>query len=445
MTNEKQTGQPKVEPTAAPEKPALGVDNTVAHPDPVELSAVLNEIESTEKEHIIIDEDEATAVTLWIALTYFLDDIEIMPLLFINAPEKACGKTQLLTLVGDMVKNPMPVANMTPASLFRSIEKWQPTLLIDEADTFIHNNKVLRGIINSSHAKSHARVLRSSAGKDGTPKSFSTWVSMVIGMIGMPPDTITDRSLVIQLQRKLPSESTKRISLDFDKECHQICQKIVRWTEDNSDQLKQLQPTLPNSHNDREIDNWAPLFVIAETIGPNWHEQALKAYSSLSKPDDESIGVLLLSDIQEVFEEKDRETIHSNDLINYLITSDESPWLEFRGGRTLTATALANILKPFGIKSKQMRIGALNRNGYSIDMFKDAFSRYIPAPITQTSTTLQSTNTDQHKEDDKLSNTKTVESTLPMNTITDVECSVVEDKTPPKSNKNKKRRDKKKR
>jgi hypothetical protein len=42
----------------------------------------------------------------------------------------------------------MPV---TAAATFRAIETLQPTLLIDEADTFFGENVELRGILNSGH------------------------------------------------------------------------------------------------------------------------------------------------------------------------------------------------------------------------------------------------------------------------------------------------------
>ncbi len=51
-------------------------------------------------------------------------------------------------------------SNVTSSTIFRSIELWQPTLLIDEGDTFINNdNPDLKGVINSGHTKDMAYVL----------------------------------------------------------------------------------------------------------------------------------------------------------------------------------------------------------------------------------------------------------------------------------------------
>ncbi len=64
-------------------------------------------------------------------------------------------------------------SNTSAASIFRIIERFQPTLLLDEADTHLKNNDELRGIINSGHHRTAAYVLRV-AGDELEPKLFST-------------------------------------------------------------------------------------------------------------------------------------------------------------------------------------------------------------------------------------------------------------------------------
>ena len=42
-------------------------------------------------------------------------------------------------------------SNTSSAAIFRTIEKFQPALLVDEADTYLKDNDELRGVINSGH------------------------------------------------------------------------------------------------------------------------------------------------------------------------------------------------------------------------------------------------------------------------------------------------------
>ena len=93
-------------------------------------------------------------------------------MLGITSPTPECGKTTCLTFLGALVPRACPASNITTAALFRAVEKWQPTLLIDEADTFLKNSDELRGVLNSGHQRSNAYVIRTT-GDDHEPKRFA--------------------------------------------------------------------------------------------------------------------------------------------------------------------------------------------------------------------------------------------------------------------------------
>jgi hypothetical protein len=85
------------------------------------------------------------------------------PILAVTSPTPECGKTTLLTLLSALVPRALSAANITAAATFRAVEKWRPTLLIDEADTFLRDNDDLRGVLNSGHS----RAPRQGAGVPG--------------------------------------------------------------------------------------------------------------------------------------------------------------------------------------------------------------------------------------------------------------------------------------
>ena len=96
-----------------------------------------------------MSEAQAVAVALWVFLTYVETHVDVLPILAITSPEKRCGKTTLLSIVRRLVRKALAASSVTAAALFRSIEKWTPTLIIDEADTFLKENAELRGILNA--------------------------------------------------------------------------------------------------------------------------------------------------------------------------------------------------------------------------------------------------------------------------------------------------------
>jgi putative DNA primase/helicase len=101
-------------------------------------------------------------------LAWVVEAFDISPLLSITSPTKRCGKSTLLDIVALLAPRAVPASNITAASLFRIVEKFSPTLLVDEADTFLGDNDELRGIINSGHRRSSAFVVRT-VGDDHEP------------------------------------------------------------------------------------------------------------------------------------------------------------------------------------------------------------------------------------------------------------------------------------
>jgi len=116
-------------------------------PVPVNGAAVLNELLATVQRFVVCERDTAVATVLWCAFTWLIEHVQVAPLAIITAPEKRCGKSQLLNLIGKVCCRPLVASNISPAAVFRVIEAHHPTLLIDEADSFFRENEELRGVI----------------------------------------------------------------------------------------------------------------------------------------------------------------------------------------------------------------------------------------------------------------------------------------------------------
>jgi hypothetical protein len=66
-------------------------------------------------------------------------------------------------------------ANISSPAFFRVIEEARPTLVIDEADTWLQGNDELRGILNSGYTRKTAFVVRVAQwGRVGEP-SGAMW------------------------------------------------------------------------------------------------------------------------------------------------------------------------------------------------------------------------------------------------------------------------------
>ncbi|GHU18697.1 hypothetical protein FACS189475_04600 [Betaproteobacteria bacterium] len=371
----------------------IGFDDVEPWPSTVPGDALLSDIASTISRFIVCKPETAHAAALWVCMTWMIDSIQVSPLAVITAPEKRCGKSQLLTLLGKLSHRAMVASNITPAALFRVIDAWQPALMIDEADAFMRENEELRGILNSGHTRDSAYVVRV-VGDDHTPKQFSTWGAKAIAGIGHLADTLMDRSIVLELRRKLPHEDVERLRHAESDLFDNLASRLARFALDNRDTLRRSRPELPARLNDRAQDNWEPLLGIADLAGGLWPEQARNAALVISGASDENgtIGNELLADIQEVFETKRVERISTADMIEALCADDEKPWATFNRRKPISPRQIAKRLREYGIASKTVRIGYETPKGFERSQFEDVFIRYLSIPPSTSATTQQSSN-----------------------------------------------------
>jgi putative DNA primase/helicase len=270
-------------------------------------------------------------------------------------------------------------SNISTAALFRSVEKFEPTLLVDEVDTFLKGNDELNGLLNAGHERDAAFVIRCE-GESHEPKQFRVWCPKVLSGIGGRRDTIEDRSIIIQLRRKTKSEKTERLMAGKKEPFKTLRRKLARWSKDNIESLKTAEPEIPEELNDRAADNWRSLLSIADHAGGHWKLLSRRASLILSANDseEESVGILLLEDIREFFYEEGSGRIESADLAKYLWTLEHRPWPEWRLGKPISPNGIARLLKHFKVRPKTIRLhSGRTAKGYLNEQFKDAFARYL--------------------------------------------------------------------
>jgi len=365
--------------------PSLPFSEVEPHPEPIDPALLLSEISGTIRRFIVLTKEQADAAALWIALTWFILVVSVAPLMLISAPEKACGKSQLLELIGRMSAKFLFGANITTAVLFRLIEKCTPTLLMDEVDTFIRENEEIKGLINAGHTRTSAFVWRI-VGENHEPKAFSVWGAKAMAGIALEkhlPDSTMSRGIVFNLRRKMAHETVERLRHADIEVFEVIASKLARFAQDYSQKVRLARPNLPNELNDRAQDNWEPLLAIAGCAGAEWVARATAAALKLSGDGENAVstGNELLADIRRVFERKHVVKISTMDLIDALCADEEAAWATYNRGKPLTPRQLAKQLAAYEISSKTVRLGHANTpKGYDAAQFADVFARYLAAP-----------------------------------------------------------------
>jgi putative DNA primase/helicase len=352
-------------------------------PQPVDGAALLDAVVGFIERHMILEPGAAVAIALWAVYTHIFDAFDIAPILLVSSPVKRCGKTRLLTIVSHLVARALAVSGISAAAMFRMIEAVKPTLLVDEGDTMLRSrNEDLRQVFNAGHTRSSAFILRCT-GDTHEPRPFSTWAPKLIAMIGLPADTIADRSILVRMRRREKGEHVEKVKpSQLREQLQPLARMAARWTSDIEAVLKVADPAVPAELHDRAADNWTPLLAIADAAGGPWPARAREAALATAVAGEQGVGteVQLLMDIQELFGETGEIRLSSGRIVEYLIQLEDRPWPEWRNTLPMTKPQLADALQPFGIKPKKMRFGADTVRGYELADFAEVFARYLPEP-----------------------------------------------------------------
>ena len=198
-----------------------------------------------------------------------------------------------MDVLSRLVSRPLPTANASAAAIFRVVELQRPTLLIDEADTFLPENEELRGILNSGHRQGGS-VVRT-VGEQFEPRSFSTYAPCAIALIGKLPSTIADRSVAIELRRRRADEAIEPFRFDRTEHLDRLSRKAARWAADNAIDVRGADPEMPAGVFNRVADNWRPLLAIADRAAGEWPTRARLAIQRAGECE-QSLCELLLSE-----------------------------------------------------------------------------------------------------------------------------------------------------
>jgi putative DNA primase/helicase len=323
---------------------------------PVDGASLAEEVRTTLRAFVIFAAPgDADLAALWVLGSYLMDEWRLWPRLLITSPTKACGKSTLLEVLEALVHRGLILSNAKPAGVFRAIEAWEPTLLLDEADTWMKQDEELAGILNSGHTRRTARVIRvQDVGGELKPTLFSTWCSMVIAGIGGQRDTLMSRSIIIGLRRKLADETVARLPMDLHERCVRIRRQALRWAKDSRIGIDASEVEPPDCGNDRRRDNFTPLWRIAEALGEPWPGRIAAAYAAQflgEDDDDEPAQVLILRDVLSIFDQKGAVRLAPNDIIGELSLMEDRPWADWKNGRPITVHGLARLLKAFKVKT----------------------------------------------------------------------------------------------
>ena len=349
-----------------------GVTTSNAQEKPT-ADTLIAELESYIRSYVTFAESSyALVIALWLVATHVWTAFDAFPYLVVTSATKRSGKTRLLELMSFVASNPRPVANISPAALYRTVSADKPTLLIDEAEMFSSAKSEYRSLLNSGYRRGQT-VKR----HDG---DYETYCPKAFALIGDVHDTLRDRSVVILMRR---SEPARRFVYGAAKEQGAALRERVKSalsskTEEITEAVRKFEGLSFLTDRDEEI--WSPLFILCHAICPDRIDELTRAaadisaaktakarrYSELRDEEDnaeeEEYAVRLLHDMLRVI--GDQKQITTQEAIAKLRDIPTSPWRRFRGDGLKDgiegAMIVAGLVSRFGVKPSTIRIAVKN-------------------------------------------------------------------------------------
>jgi hypothetical protein len=325
------------------------------------------------------------AHTLWCAHTHLLEAFDSTPRIAFLSGFPGSGKTRALEVTGPLVCRLVSTVNPSANYLYRKAGDvaGPSSVLFDEVDVFFgpkaREHEDIRGFINAGHRKGatygRCRVVGNSVETEDSP----CYAALGMAGLGWLPDTVLQRSVIIRMQKRLPSEKVAQFRVRTSiPEGKAIGEQLAAWAQSVFDDAVAARPEMPEGVEDRAADVWEPLLVVADLAGGEWPKLAREAAVALVKVNLETPATLklrLLQDLRQVFWENLRNQL------------EDSPWKTINKGANGAREPFSTVelrnrcVFDYGVEPTHLRPfpgDDTQRRGYPLPPLAEAWRRYLP-------------------------------------------------------------------
>ncbi|KAF0134050.1 MAG: DNA primase-like protein [Candidatus Saganbacteria bacterium] len=347
------------------------------------------------------DELYLSFITLWVMGSYLFMIFRYYPYVWLNA-EKASGKTLLMEVLSEIAFNGELITNPTESVIFRDISNNLTTMFIDEVEQLRKRDRDTYGslisLLNAGFNKAGVVKRVESTGQGGfVVKPYSAYSPKMFAGISEIDDVLQDRTVRIPLLRKKDDETTHRykgtpeilklqqsirddlyvFALTHGKDLAEFYHK------EGSDAIKGL------SHlNNRELDIWEPLFLLANVIDSQAENTKLtdimEALSKKSVEEKQSDNVsqnetykllnvvkVMIDELSAIQTDGNIKVFDAQAVLNYFKANEDFDWIQ-------KTNVLTRRLKKVNVRSEQRRISGEKKRAYVMDTteFQDLCERF---------------------------------------------------------------------
>lgn len=315
---------------------------------------------------------------LWILHAWTVKAHYTTPRLLITSPERECGKSVLMDVLGELVPRPLKAMNASAAAVYRSLAD-EPTVLMDELDqTLAQDNdrtRDLQAVLNSGYRRGQS--VPRCEGPKSEVRHFPTFAPVVFsGLETKLNGPFMSRTIPIRMRRGKPSKALM-MSPAQAGEFEMARNRCLVWADGAQTGMLAQEVDLPEGLEGRAAELWVPLFAVADQLGGDWPERARQACAALTlwnPPAEDSPAHRVLEACEWVWpEDEDIMSCASLcDRLNRLEGEDFDQW----GKNGLTVRMVGLNLAKYDVHSEPFGHGSESYRGFRRENLALAWATY---------------------------------------------------------------------
>lgn len=323
----------------------------------------------------------------WALGTWVYRAFRIFPYLSIRSPERRCGKTRLLALLGRVTFNASPLTAVpTEAQLYREAAMTGGTQLYDEVETLRGDRErfdALIAVLNVGFERGGVVSRQEKRGERFVAVRYEVYAPRAMAGIAGLKDTLENRSLPVFMARRRRDEPVVRLTVAAEAEAQALRDACALTALTHIGHIATAYDEVPRilerePLDDRAVDLWAPLLalsVVADVEDGRDRTVRLLALArelaGLRDADAESGPTVRLVEALDAIRVEMGEELASADLLAALRGRPGWDWVK-------SPRRLASLLNPLGLVRTQRRDGGRRRWVYRLDgpQLADLRARY---------------------------------------------------------------------
>jgi hypothetical protein len=236
----------------------------------------------------IADERLYDVYSCFVLASWRVEDFTVAPYLFFLGPMSS-GKTRALECFHQLCFRGIMAASMSAASLFRALEVWQPTLLLDETEIYNHESMVeVLALLNTGYRRGQCAIRVEKVEQGNLQIAlFDTFGFKVLAGTEELAATLQSRCIITSMSR-----AVRQVRLFVDEErAQEIRNRLLMYRFENlGNPLEKID--LENiSQNGRLIE----LFISLVQVAPNQNvrQRLLDCMRNIGKSqlEEEQVGI----------------------------------------------------------------------------------------------------------------------------------------------------------